>query len=215
MDSSGAVYAKVPTGGVAALEAAIETVRGRGFHAGPLGVLAFDPALHEYGIVDRWGRSDDMPAWSEGPDLNDARELRALSRLVGDVVAFYEVDEGLTTGVYGAWREGELVRALEWADDEWCRVEGEPQPWEAPLFAPERLAHALENAADDGQDEAAPRAAFAAGRIERGARWPAPDRMAVHIRTAHPGPAHGFLPWPRRSDVVKLSQAKASGRFPE
>jgi hypothetical protein len=163
-----------------------------------LGVVAFDPAVHAFALVDRWGKSDNMPDWSEEPDLSQADELAALSRDVGQVVAFYEIEEGSTSGVYGAWNDGELVRELEWADDQWVKVAGQPQSWEAPLFGTDELDSALEAARDDGRDEAEVRAAFAAGSIQSGAAWPVPQRMAVFIRTALRAPAHGLEPWPRR-----------------
>lgn len=206
MDSGGAVYAKVPAGGAAALEAAIRRARPHP-NTGPLGVLACDPARHAFALVDRWGRSDDMPRWAEGPDAARAAELAALSREVGEVVAFYEVEEGSLLGVYAVWREGALARELHCYEGEWTRVAGEPQPWEAPLFAPARLEQALQDARDDDRDEAPVRAAFAPGRLVEGARGPAPQRMAVAIREALRGPPHGFQPWPRRRDVVMQLEA--------
>lgn len=48
MDSGGAVYAKVPAEGVAVLEAAVKEARLSGRSSSPLGVLAYDPALHTF-----------------------------------------------------------------------------------------------------------------------------------------------------------------------
>jgi len=203
MSSMGAVYAQVPAGGVPALEQAVKAAREKTQRPSPLGVLAFDPAVHRFAVVDRWGPSDDMPSWSEGPDLDEAVELVELSRAVGEVFAFYEVDEGLTMGLYATWLHGERVRALEWANDQWCRVEGEPQHWEAPLFGPELLERALENARDRGQEEEAIRTLFTERRILLEARLPVPDALSGFFRTTGPGPAYGFEPWPRRRELEK------------
>ena len=200
MGSSGVVYAKVPAGGVSALEAAVKAARAVSRHDSPLGVLAVDPAAHAFAIVDRWGPKDDMPMWSEEPDFSSALELVALSEAVGEVVAFFDIDEGTELGLYGTWRDGVLVRELQWAGGEWQKVEGEPQPWEAPLFDAESLARALEY--PQGA-EADIRAVYAAGQIAQGARWPVPDGIAVHIRAALRAPAYGFEPWPRRKELVQ------------
>jgi hypothetical protein len=201
MESGGAVYARVPAGGATALDAAIRQARGERLSEGPLGVIAYEPAGHAFALVDRWGRPDDMPAWAEESDLAMAKELVALSALVGEVVGFYEVED--STGLYAVWREGVLVRELVWTEAGWSRVEGEAQPWETGLFAPELLERALEDARDSGRDEAPIRESFGAGRIVVGATWPGPHRMAELIRTAIKAPAHGLAPWPRRRDVVK------------
>lgn len=205
MQSSGAVYAKVGAGGVEQLERAIVAARAARPARGPLGVLAFTPGEHAFALVDRWGKSDDMPHWSEGPDPAQATELTALSRDAGEVVGFYEVDEGTEFAVYAHWRDGALARALVWGDGEWMRAEGEPQAWEAPLFGAEGLEQALADAREDGHDEADVRAAYAKGRIEAGARWPRPG-FAPHLTRAVLGalraPAWGVQPWPRRRDVV-------------
>ena len=203
MECSGAVYARIPPDGLPALESAVRQARRASRHASPLGVIAGQPDLHGFAMVDRWGKSDDMPLWSEGPDLAQAPELVALSRAVGEVVAFYEIDEGSTFGVYGAWRDGALVRGLVWGDDEWMRVQGDPQSWEAGLFAPEALARALEDAREDGREEAPIEAGFASGRVTSGASQPAPRAMARLIREALRAPAHGLQPWPRRTELVK------------
>ena len=197
MDSSGAVYAKVPAGGIAALATAIREARSIGRSSSPLGVLAVDPAVHSFAIVDRWGRSDDMPDWAEDPDLDLAVELAALSRQVGEVIAFYEVDEGTTWGIYAAWRDGMLVRSLQWAADRWECVEGEPQSWEAPLFGSE----ALQSALDYARDKEQVRSLFASKRITLNASWPRPEGVSVSIRTVNPAPAFGFMPWPRRKEL--------------
>jgi tetratricopeptide (TPR) repeat protein len=220
MDSIGAVYAKVPAGGVSALDAAVREARGIGRNSSPLGVLAFDPAVHSFALVDRWGRPDDMPHWAEDPDPGLAVELAALSRMVGEVIALYEVDEGTTMGIYLAWRDGVLVRNLQWAADQWQCVEGEPQPWEATLFDPEALHTALKRADDKEQC----RAMFDAGRIVRGASWPGPERISRNIRTVNPAPDFGFAPWPRRKELeernrepdraVRESAAAAPSRAP-
>jgi hypothetical protein len=210
MESSGAVYARVPAGGLEALEAAMAEARAASRHSSPLGVLAFDPTCHTFAIVDRWGRSDSMPIWSEATDLAVARELVVLSRLAGEVVAFYEIEEGEQLGVYGAWRDGALVRELCWYETAWTKVVGEPQEWESPLFSAESLERALGRARDDGLEEAEVRAAFSAGRIAEGGAWPRPERLPVHIRTVHRGPAHGFQPWPRRAELVSRNRQAQS-----
>jgi tetratricopeptide (TPR) repeat protein len=202
LDSGGAVYAKVPEGGLAVLDAAVREARSIGRNASPLGVLAFDPAVHSFAVVDRWGRPDDMPHWAEDPDLELAIELAALSRMVGEVIAFYEVDEGTTMGIYAAWRDGELVRNLQWAADCWQYVEGDPQDWEAPLFAADALTRAL----DYADDEASIRAAFNSRRILPNSSWPRPDEISAAIRTVRMAPAFGFEPWPRRKELVKRNR---------
>jgi hypothetical protein len=195
----GAVYARVPAGGVPALEAAIKEARAVSKHSSPLGVLAFDPALHAFAVVDRWGPQDNMPIWAEYPDLGMAFELAALSRSVGEVIAFHEIDEGLTQGFYGGWKDGTLVRDLQWMDGMWIRVEGEPQPWETPMFTDEAFKYALEIAADDPEPV---RAAFSKRRIEVQAAWPTPVEISRNICKVHSGPAFGFRPWPRRNELV-------------
>jgi hypothetical protein len=207
MECDGVVWARVPEAGVGRLNAEIAHIRAATSRRSPLQVQAFDAALHDLALVDRWGRSDDMPSWAEGPDFSDAPELAALSEVVGDVVAFYAVDEGSQLGVYGHWQRGALARGLVYANDEWCDVIGEPQPWEAPLFSPAHLARALEDTRDAGGDEAAVRAAFAAGHIEQGRAHPRPwvanltllDAMVTSLRA----PRWGFEPWPRRRDALK------------
>ena len=194
----GAVYAKVPVEGIPALEAAISQARAVSRHSSPLGVLAFDPALHSFAVVDRWGPQDNLPIWAEYPDLGMAVELAALSRAVGEVIAFHEMDEGLTQGFYGLWKEGVLVRDLQWMDGAWIRVEGEPQPFEEPLFTEEALRYALE--ISDGAE--AVRTAFAKKRIEVNDAWPTPSALSRNICRIHPGPAFGFQPWPRRRELV-------------
>lgn len=202
MDSSGAVYAKVPAGGVVTLEAAIKEARLIGRSSSPLGVLAYDQAIHSFALVDRWGRSDDMPHWAEDPDLGLAKELVALSRLVGEAIAFYEVDEGTTMGIYAAWRDGVRVRNLQWAADRWECVEGEPQSWDVALFTPEALHNALTGAPDKDQV----RALFDSKQIALHASWPRPEGISVGIRTIHPAPAFGFTPWPRRKELEKRNR---------
>lgn len=202
MDCSGAVYARFPEGGIPALEEAIRAARSVSKHFSPLKVLGGDPAKHAFAVVDRWGRTDNIPVWVEGPDLEGAKELAELSRLVGDVVAFYLIDEGLTVGIYGAWKDGRLVRNLQWGDFQWLVADGEPQPWEAPLFTPEALEDNLECARYDGQEEAEVRAVFAAGRITASAAFPSPKNLARHLLAACPGPLYGFEPWPPRSTLV-------------
>jgi hypothetical protein len=202
MDSIGAVYARIPDGNLDQLAAAVVASRAVSHHSSPLGVLAGEPAQHAFAVVDRWGRSDNMPLWGEDPALGLAVELIELSRRVGDVIALYEIDEGATLGLYGAWKDGQLVRDLQWADFQWSVVEGEPQVWEAPLFAPAALERALAAARDDGRDEQEVRDAFAAGRIVAGQAWPMPEGLALHIRNVCRGPAFGFTPWPRRQDLV-------------
>jgi hypothetical protein len=146
-----------------------------------------------------------MPSWAEDPDLASARELCVLSAAVGDVVAFFDVDEGTELGYYGTWRDGELVRDLQWAGGRWEKVEGEPQPWEAALFDPASLARALEYPQGT---ETEIRATYSTGQLTEGARWPVPDAAAIPIRTFLRAPAYGFDPWPRRSAVVDLNRAE-------
>ena len=146
METGGAVYAKIPGGGVAALEAAIREVRGKRLEEGPLGVVACDPAAHAFALVDRWGKGDDLPSWAEEPDLALATELAALSRHVGEVVAFFEIEDDF--GVYALWRDGQLARELHWLAGAWAKVEGEAQAWEAGFFEARFLERALENVRD-------------------------------------------------------------------
>lgn len=210
MEASGAVYARIPAGGLAALEAAVREARPSSRRSSPLGVLAGDPAAHAFALVDRWGKSDEMPVWSEGPDLSKAPELAALSRAVGEVVALYEIDDGQSLGVYGAWRDGALVRGLVRGDGEWMDVEGEPQAWEVGLFSAAAQAEALAVAEEDGQDPGPIEAAFAGGRVTQGAAYPAPLAMARVIREALRAPAYGFQPWPRRSELIKQLAAPSA-----
>lgn len=200
MQCGGAVYARVPAEGVSRLEEAIRKVRTR-LERGPLGVLLFTAGEHDVALVDRWGKSDDMPHWSEGPDLTSAAQLAALSREVGEVTAYYEVDDGDSLGVYGTWRDGALVRGLVRGDDEWMHVEGTPQPWEAALFAPAALERALSDARLDGDDEDAVRAAVAAGQLVRGSRWPRPPVLRALLTGLRAPADHGR--WPRRRDALK------------
>lgn len=205
MDVAGVVYARVPAGGLPELERAVKEARAVSHHSSPLGILACDPAIHRFAIVDRWGKPDEMPLWSEEPDFSTASELEALSRAVGEVVAFYEVDEGSSMGIYAAWRDGVLVRDLEWFEDQWAKVEGEPQEWEA-LFSDESLESGLARAGYSGTPEEDVRAIYAAGIIEPGASWPPCEGMAFNIRTTLPGPAYGFEPWPRRKELVQKNR---------
>ncbi len=198
-DTYGAVYARVPAGGIPALETAVREARAVSKHSSPLGVLAFDPALHAFAVVDRWGPQDNMPIWAEYPDLGMAHELEALSRSVGEVIAFHEMDEGLMQGFYGVWKDGALVRDLQYMDGSWIRAEGEPQPMEVPLFTDEALKYALEIASDDPEPV---RAAFSKKRIEVQAAWPTPAGISRNICKIYPGPAFGFMPWPRRRELV-------------
>ncbi len=204
MNSYGAVYARVPGGGVPELETAIKEARAVSKHSSPLGVLAFDPAIHSFAVVDRWGRSDNLPIWAEGPDLSLAFELAVLSKSVGDVIAFYAIDEGLEMGIFGAWKDGRLVRDLQWMDYKWSRVEGEPQLWEAPLFSEENLQKSLERA--DSPESV--REAFAKNRFIPDSQWPDPPGLITAIRTVYPGPLMGFSPWPPRKELVEKNRAQ-------
>ncbi|HNV72824.1 MAG TPA: hypothetical protein PKO06_24160 [Candidatus Ozemobacteraceae bacterium] len=203
MDSSGAVYAKFPAGGVEALEQAVSEARKASRHTSPIKVLGGDPIRHAYAVVDRWGRSDNMPIWAEGPDLTTAFELVELSRLVGDVVAFYTIDDGLSMGIYGAWKDGRLVRNLQWMDDQWQVVEGDPQPWEKPLFSSESREACLECARDNGWDESEVQKMFQAGVLQPGFRFPIAHGLVRHINAACPGPLYGFEPWPARRTLLE------------
>lgn len=202
MECDGVVWARVPEGGVELLDQEIARIRQETGKNSPMKVLAFDPTQHAFALVDRWGKSDEMPDWAEGPDLSEAPELQALSKITGDVVAFYAVDEGSQLGVYGHWRDGSLVRSLVFADDQWCEVGGEPQAWEAPLFS----AQALEQALDSGDPEETQRI-FAAGSITQGASLPRPDYPGASLMTAIAttlrAPLWGFSPWPKRRDARK------------
>lgn len=200
MQCGGAVYARVPADGAARLDEAIRKVRTRP-ERGPLGVLLFTAGEHEVALVDRWGKSDDMPHWSEGPDLTTAAELAALSRQVGEVTAYYEVDDGDSFGVYGAWRDGALVRSLVRMDGEWQTAEGAPQAWEALLFDAPALERALSDAREDGEDEAAVREAFAAGHIMRGGRWPRPPVLRALLAGLRAPADHGR--WPKRREALQ------------
>jgi hypothetical protein len=201
MDSFGAVFARVPDGGVLALEAAIQSVR-KAPVRGPLGVLAHEADEHDFAVVDRWGPSDDEPSWYAR--LDEPNELAALSALVGEVVAEYSIETDLCH--FAHWRDGELVRLLVWSDGAWETARGEPQAWEQALFtAPWREA-SLEVASEAGVDADAVDAAFAAGRVVAGSRWPTlitPDLgMSATLRDNLRLPPFGFQPWPRRRDVV-------------
>ncbi|NLI77584.1 MAG: hypothetical protein GX442_14250 [Candidatus Riflebacteria bacterium] len=215
MNSTGAVFARIPAGGLEALATAVTQARAVSRHSSPLGILAGDAVNHGFALVDRWGPRDNMPMWGEGPDLDVAAELAVLSRLVGEVVAFYTIDEGLTMGLWGAWKNGTLARKLWWSDGRWEWADGEPQPWEKPLFAPDALESALLQAREEGRDEGEVRAAFIAERIAAGAAFPVPNWLSGHIRVLCRAPGWGFEPWPRRSEVVAQlpsSRPSASGR---
>lgn len=203
MQCGGAVYARVPAEGVAKLEEAIKKVRAPLPHRGPLGVLAHTPGQSDFALVDRWGKSDDMPRWAEGPDLSKTEELVALSKEVGEVIAYYDVEDGDAVLVYGHWRAGTLVRSLQRLEGEpWDVVTGTPEPWEAELFSAQALERALQFVRDDGGDEAPVRAGFAAGHIAQGARWPRPPIIGVMMKMLKL-PRWGFTPWPRRSEELK------------
>ncbi|MBI4861163.1 MAG: hypothetical protein HY815_13035 [Candidatus Riflebacteria bacterium] len=200
----GAVCARVPAGGVPALEEAIREARSVTRSSGPLGVLAFDPALHRFAVVDRWGRQDNMPAWSEEPDLGRAPELAKLSQTVGEVVAFYEMDDGLTMGVYGAWKDGTLIRDLQWMNGSWMRVQGEPQPWEESAFSDRALREVLDCADEPDKEEI--RSAYARNQIIVDTRWPRPF---FNVCQACQAPPFTFMPWPRRSELTDRIRAEA------
>jgi hypothetical protein len=216
MDTFGAVFARVRGGDVAGLEAAVREVRGSRPSEGPLGVLAFEAGAHDFALVDRWGRSDDPPGWFESDSDDDADDgrftpLTRLSALCGEVVAEYSVEMDLCKFVHS--RDGEVVRFLEWCEGAWTVVRGEPQTWEAGLFEPAWLEASLENARDGGGDEDEVRAAFAAGHLVQGSRWPTLITAAVSVSGALRErlrlPTYGFQPWPKRADVVKtLAAAK-------
>lgn len=203
MDSYGAVFASVPAGGAGALEAAILEARKVSRHSSPLGVLQFVPTEHGVALVDRWGKQDNMPIWAEGPDLGKAFELAELSKAVGEVVAFYEIDGGMMMGIYGAWRNGVLVRDIEWNDGSWYKVEGEPQPWEQGMFGEESFAFSLDFALEAGLGEGELREIFAKKQLVPDARFPIPQRIALGIKTFMKGPAFGFQPWPKRRELVE------------
>jgi hypothetical protein len=194
MQSGGAVYARVPAGGVTALEEAIKKVRNPGLSRGPLGVVVHTPGQSDFAVVDRWGKSDDMPRWSEGPDLSQAEELVALSREVGEVIAYFDVEDGDLVLVYGHWRDGALMRSLVRLEGEGYAVTGTPEPWEAELFSAPALERALRMVREDGGDEAPVRAAFASGHIAQGARWPAPPIIGVVMKVLKL-PRWGSTPW--------------------
>lgn len=204
MDTDGVVWARVPGNDPVALEALITQVRATTRRDSPLGVLAFDPAVHAFALVDRWGRQDSMPGWAEALDLAHAPELATLSGLVGEVVAFHTLDGGSLQGIYGHWKQGQLVRGLLWLDEQWAHVSGTPQAWEAPLFAPEHLVTAIEDA---GSQDAAVREAYARGHVVAGEAHPRPgdyghSLLAAMVQVLR-APRWGFSPWPRRSEVLQ------------
>lgn len=185
MECGGAVYARVPAGGLPALEAAVKAARANGAAIGLLG-----PTTGPYVLVDRWGTSDDMPRWAEGPDLSRADGLAALSKAVGEVVGFYEVEDGSQLGVYGAWRDGALARGLVWTEG-WS-AQGTPQPWEARFVA---RVKAEDPDQADGPDT-----------IEDGADGPRPGVVSVGGQIWQALGAVGWgvpQPWPRRRDALK------------
>lgn len=196
----GAVYARLPAGGREALVEALRRIATQRRQPVFLGVLAGEPGVQDFALVDRWGRQDDMPAWAAHLDLAVATELAGLSAAVGEVVACYDQDEGLTMGIYGAWRDGVLVRELLWQDGSWARVDGEPQPWEASSFTDAALAGSLDRA--DAGEHAEVRAAFAARRFAPGARWPMPDQLVRGIIAACRAQPFGFQPWPPRREAL-------------
>jgi len=154
-----------------------------------IGVLGFDPA-QRFALVDRWGKSDDMPRWAEGPDLGRATELADLSKAVGEVVAFYEVEDGGDLGVYGVWRDGALVRSLVRLET-WS-AQGTPQPWEARFIAKVK---AQDPDQADGPDT-----------IEDGAEDPRPGAVSVGGQIWQELGAIGWgvpQPWLRRRDALK------------
>lgn len=203
MDCDGAVYAKFPDGGIAALEEAIKNARAAGKEFSPLKVLGGDPAVHQFAVVDRWNRTDYPPMWVEASDPAIAKELAELSAQVGEVIAFYLIDGGLTSGIYAAWSNGNLVRNLQWGDFMWLVAEGEQQPWEKPLFSPQELEASLEAARDDGLEDSEALNAFVGSKIAPMAHFPRPNNLIRYINEACPGPRYGFQPWPKRSDLVK------------
>lgn len=204
MDTDGVVWARVPGNEPEALEALITQLRSTTRRDSPLGVLAFDPAVHAFALVDRWGGQDYLPDWAAAVDLAHAPELAALSGLVGEVVAFHTLDSGSLQGIYGHWQQGQLVRGLVWIDEHWAQVRGTPQAWEAPLFGPGHLAAALEDA---GSQEAEVRAAYARGQIVAGEAHPRPGDyphtlLAAMVQVLR-APRWGFSPWPPRSEVLR------------
>ncbi|MGV8041061.1 MAG: hypothetical protein AB2L07_13605 [Thermoanaerobaculaceae bacterium] len=204
MDTDGVVWARVPGNDPAALEAVITQLRATTRRDSPLGVLAFDPAVHAFALVDRWGGQDYLPDWAATLDLAHAPELAALSGLVEEVVAFHTLDGGSLQGIYGHWKQGRLVRGLVWIDEHWAQAWGTPQAWEAPLFAPGHLAAAIEDA---GPEDGAVREAYARGEVVAGEAHPRPGDYGHTLLGAMVqvlrAPRWGFSPWPPRSEVLK------------
>jgi hypothetical protein len=202
MEASGTVYARVPDKDPAKVDAAIRSCR-KWASRGPLKVLAYDPAAHDFALIDRFGKSDDVPSWS-GKHA-EADDFMALSRALGDVVAHYDV-EGQQWAEFAHWKDGALVRSLTYGDGQWSKVEGQPQAWEAAFFAPGAVNELLDLLSDQPELQAELRAVVAARTVAPGARFPFPSAAIFQPLR---GPAFGFRPWPRRKDVVKEVESDA------
>lgn len=202
MEVYGGVYARVPDEDPARLDAAIARCR-RTLTRGPLKTLQYDPAAHDVAIIDRFGKGDDTPSWSGKHDAAD--DLMALSKEVGDVVAFYVIDPP-EFAEFAHWKDGALVRSLQYGDGQWMKAEGAQQAWEETFFQP-RPAKALLDVLDDQPEALAEaRAVYAARKVEQGARFPWPTGAVFDLLR---GPSFGFGPWTKRNDVIKAMKGDA------
>lgn len=134
-------------------------------------------------------RKDDMPP---GDDALEGRTslTEARSQQLGEILFVYG-DTSADWFVYEHARDGVLLRKLVWfslLDDwtaGWVCAEGEPEPWEAALFSPDKLAGFIENerqryddegnADDFPEREAEIRKVWEAGQIIAGNTYPACD----------------------------------------
>jgi hypothetical protein len=119
------------------------------------------------------------------------------SQEFGEVVYLFG-DSSTDSFVYEHARDGQMLRKPVWfpmLDDDWTAgwlcAQGEPEPWEAALFASDGLERFLEREQQRHDDEgrsdafeahsAQVRAVWAAGRIEAGRTYPECDASVVAL----------------------------------
>ncbi|HVY28351.1 MAG TPA: hypothetical protein VHB79_17470 [Polyangiaceae bacterium] len=135
----------------------------------------FRPEVEGPCLVYRVGQWTELvlPGVADG-----AASAAALSRRISGQVI--EIIVQTTASVVGVahFENGACQRRIEFADGSWCRVEGEPKPWEDRLFSREELEAAKE--VSDPEDDAELEAAFA-------------DKVLAAGRS---------LPWPREWETL-------------
>jgi len=109
----------------------------------------------------------------DDPEKGCLDELSALNGEALCVVGQSNADQFM----YEYSRGGKVVRKLV-GDDGWRVVLGEPQPWEAPLLGPDKLAYEL-SLLEKEDDSTRLREIFAAKKFRIGDRYPRPGAGLV------------------------------------